>query len=632
MCGLSGFCDFGHHSNETILRLMTDTLTDRGPDDSGYEMIYSDNYQIGLGHRRLSILDLSPLGHQPMSFEQFHIVLNGEIYNYKEIRTVLITQGYSFNSNSDTEVVLKAFHCWGVKAVERFIGMFAFVIYDKVSNKLFLFRDRAGVKPLYYYWKDDVLLFSSEIKTFHKHPSFHKSIDQDALAQYFRFGYIQAPLSIFKDCFKLQPGNYLVFDLQSKEYSISKYWDIQNFYNSPFDSAPPESEVLENLEGLLKSAFEYRMVSDVPVGVFLSGGYDSSLVTAILQKNRPTQLKTFTIGFNNAVYDEAPFAKEIAKHLGTAHSEYYCTEKEAQQIIPTLPDIYDEPFGDSSAIPTILVSRFARKEVTVALSADGGDEIFAGYNAYDIALTYQRKIKSYPKLLKRLMSLFLDGIPSRIIPFTNDIYNFETRYQKARLLLKSKSAEDVLAVIYSSFTENELKKLLINGNFLYSNSMYDNPNYLSDNLNSMLLKDYKGYMCDDILVKVDRATMSVGLEGREPLLDHRIVEYIAKLPGHLKYNNGVKKDLLKKITHKYIPESLLNRPKKGFSIPIEEWFKGDLHFYIEKYLNKKSIESDGLLDYHVVKNLVDNFENSKKPNFQKLWFILMFQMWKEKWL
>ncbi len=349
MCGIAGFCDFSKKSSNDILKSMTDVLHHRGPDDSGYFWDESEYSQIALGHRRLSILDLSAHGHQPMSFEHLDIVFNGEVYNFKEIKKELLELGYDFYSDSDTEVILKSYHQWGIKAVDRFNGMFAITIYDKKTNQLIFIRDRAGVKPFYYYKKDSLILFSSELKSFHKHPNFQKEINKSSLSLYLQFGYIPEPHSIFKNCYKLRAGHYVEIDLKSQNFKEIKYWDVVDFYNKPkLDIS--QNEAIERTEELLKSSFEYRMVSDVPVGVFLSGGYDSSVVTAILQSGRSEKLNTFTIGFKEKGFDEAPYAKEVAKYLGTNHTEYYCTQKDALEIIPKLCELYDEPFGDSSAI------------------------------------------------------------------------------------------------------------------------------------------------------------------------------------------------------------------------------------------------------------------------------------------
>jgi len=387
MCGVVGFIDFKKKTDEEILKKMTDVIHHRGPDDSGYCYMMKSMAAVGFGHRRLSILDLSKHGHQPMSFDVLTIVYNGEVYNFQEIKKELESDGMSFDSNSDTEVILKSFSKWGVKAVDKFVGMFAFSIFDQSTNKCYIFRDRSGVKPLYYYKKDGLFLFGSELKSFHEHPNFKKEINFDALAQFLQYGYILQPNSIFKDTYKLKAGHYLEISLDKNRIEEKKYWDVYDFYTKPkLDIG--ENETIRECENILKKAFNYRMVSDVPVGIFLSGGYDSSIVTALIQANSSSKINTFTIGFHEKGYDEAPYAKKVADYLGTNHTEYYCTQDDAKDILPKLVDIYDEPFGDNSTIPTILVSQLAKKDVSVALSADGGDEIFAGYSKHETIIKF----------------------------------------------------------------------------------------------------------------------------------------------------------------------------------------------------------------------------------------------------
>lgn len=631
MCGIAGFCDFSKKSSNDILKNMTDVLHHRGPDDSGYFWDENEYSQIALGHRRLSILDLSVHGHQPMSFEYLDIVFNGEVYNFKEIKKELLELGYDFYSDSDTEVILKSYHQWGIKAVDKFNGMFAIVIYDKKANKLIFIRDRAGIKPFYYYKKGSFILFSSELKSFHKHPTFQKEINKNSLSLYLQFGYIPEPFSIFKNTYKLKAGHYIEIDLKSQNFEEKKYWDVVDFYNKPkLDIS--ENEAIEKTEELLKSSFEYRMVSDVPVGVFLSGGYDSTVVTAILQNQRSEKLNTFTIGFKEKGFDEAPYAKEVAKYLGTNHTEYYCTQKDALEIIPKLCELYDEPFGDSSAIPTTLVSALARKHVTVCLSADGGDEIFAGYSKYTTTMEYFNKFSSIPNSIKSIIGFGMDNIKPQYIPILNKTYNFATRYEKINAILKSKNSVEAMKYTSEYFTKKERNKLLkvcfddLSTNF--DTQIAD----INDEINQMLAIDYKTYMVDDILTKVDRATMSVSLEGREPLLDYRLIEFISQLPSNLKYKDGDKKWLLKQITHKYLPKKMMDRPKQGFGVPLTEWFRDELKEYFMVYLDEKRIEKEGLFDSKEIIRLRDSYLSGNKENVQKLWFLLMFEMWYEKWM
>jgi len=632
MCGIVGIVDFKKQSSQKKLKSMTDVLHHRGPDDSGYSFYDEEKYQIGLGHRRLSILDLSKHGHQPMLFENYEIVYNGEVYNFKEIREELIPLGYSFESDSDTEVILKAYHQWGIKAVDRFNGMFAISIYDKVNQKLILIRDRAGVKPLYWYWKDDLLMYASELKSFHEHSDFQKQINKDAFALYLQYGYILQPHTIFEYTYKLRSGHYLEINLQTKMIEEIVYWDVIDFYNKPKLDIT-EEEAIEKMENLLKSAFEYRMVSDVPVGVFLSGGYDSSVVTALLQDGQEEKLNTFTIGFHEKGFDESPYAKQVAKHLGTNHTEYYCTQKDALEIIPKLCEMYDEPFGDSSALPTTLVSKLAREKVTVSLSADGGDEIFAGYGKYAVSYKYFNFFNKIPQFIKNLIFMVMNIINPKFIPIFNKTYNYKTRYEKVKNMLKVNNIINMLQLSSQHFTSKELF-LLLKHDPLSLKTNFDNSQLINsaDTINRMLAIDYKTYMIDDILTKVDRATMSVSLEGREPLLDHRIIEFAAQLPSELKYKDGDKKWLLKQITHKYLPKEMMDRPKMGFAVPITEWFRDELREYFMIYLNEERINREGLLNAKEVVLLRDNYLNGDKTNVRQLWFILMFEMWYERWM
>ncbi len=634
MCGIAGFVDFNQKSSKQTLKAMTDVLHHRGPDDSGYSFYDESNVHIGLGHRRLSILDLSKHGHQPMSFKDFEIVYNGEIYNFKEIRKELENYNFTFDSESDTEVILKAYYKWGIKAVDKFNGMFAISIYDKKKQKIVLIRDRAGVKPLYWYWKKDLFMYSSELKSFHEHKNFDKKINNDSLALYLQYGYILQPHTIFNNTFKLKSGHYLEIDLKTKKIEEIIYWNVIDFYNKPKLDID-EDETIAKLSELLKSAFEYRMVSDVPVGVFLSGGYDSSLVTALLQHNRTEKLNTFTIGFHEKGFDESPYAKKVAEYLGTNHTEYFCTQEDALKIIPNLPDMYDEPFGDSSAIPTALVSQLARKDVTVSLSADGGDEIFAGYSKYAQAIKFNRYISKTPVNLQKIAKKVLENINSNLIPFTKNIYNFETKFERTKNFLPAKKAVEIMKIMAQKYSENNINNLLINNvNQQYTN--FDNHTNLddnvNDNINQMLAIDYQTYMQDDILTKVDRATMFVGLEGREPLLDHRIIEFAAQIPSSFKYREGNNKWILKKITHKYLPIEIMDRPKMGFGVPITEWFKDELKEYFLKYLNTERLKHEGIFNSVEVVKLRDKYLSGKKINVQKLWFILMFEMWYERWM
>lgn len=629
MCGLAGFIDLNKRSSLAEVKAMTDVLTYRGPDDEGYVLKEFEKEQVGLGHRRLSILDLSPLGHQPYEYNHLSLVFNGEVYNFKEIRQTLIEKGYSFQSNSDTEVIIKSFEHKGIACVDDFIGMFSFALLDSLNRKLYLVRDRSGVKPMYWYWDNNTFLFGSELKSFHQHPGFKKELDMDSIPLYFQYSYIPAPYTIFKNTHKLRPGHFLEFDLEKKSIHINTYWDVLDSYNKP-KLTISYKEAEEELEKLLKSACEYRMVSDVPVGVFLSGGYDSSAVASILQSNRTTKLKTFTIGFEDPKFNEAGYAKKVAEYLGTDHTEYYCTHKEAFDIIPLLPDIYDEPLGDNSVIPTTLVSRIAAQHVKVALSADGGDEIFAGYPKIQMALNYSHK---FPAWISEGLGNAMGLVNPEKIPFTGKLFNFSTRYRKIQMILSQHDPVFAMKIISQFNTDDELREKL-SFPFKVRPTNFDLKNEINsenDAINKMLAIDYRTFLVDNNLTKVDRATMFSSLEGREPLLDHRIIEFVAQLPSQYKHQPGKTKIILKNIVHKYIPTAIMERPKMGFLVPLTSWFRNELKSLIMHHLDEQRLKAEGIFNVPEIVSLRDRYMRGDMENTQKIWHLLVFQMWKEKW-
>lgn len=633
MCGITGFIDFNNSSSPQILKDSTDVLSHRGPDGKGYEFIQENNFQLGLGHRRLSIIDLSSAGSQPMRYKSFCIIFNGEIYNYAEIKTELLKLGHQFISHSDTEVILHAWDQWKEKMVQKFIGMFAFVIYDEEKKELFCFRDRAGAKPFYYYWHNGLFLFSSELKSFHKHKDFKKEINKQAVHQFMQYGYIMAPLSIFNDTFKLLPGHFLKFDTQIPDLKIEQYWNVYHAYTKPKLNIT-ESEAKKHTEELLISACKYRMVADVPVGVFLSGGYDSTAITALIQSHQKEKLKTFSIGFHEEEHNEAGFAKQVARHLKTDHTEYYCTTKEAQEIIPEIPFFCDEPFGDSSIIPTMLVSRLARKSVTVALSADAGDEIFGGYNKYPIALDFHKKINNLP--LRKSIGKLLNYIPDAMLSQFTKSNAVSIKKQRIADLLKQTniSTSGIMDQLLSQSYSNDQLRFLFNENIISAETFFDDAsemNSISD-LDKMLAIDYKTYLPDDILVKVDRASMSASLEAREPFLDHRLIEFVAQLPEELKIKNGDKKYLLKQIVNDYVPNKIMERPKMGFGVPVLNWLKNDLKFYIEEYMSEQDFAKHGFFKQNEIENIMRRFFSGDKNYGNLFWYLLSFQMWYKTWM
>lgn len=629
MCGLAGLVDFTGSECGNVLSAMTDSLTHRGPDARGELSLKSrSNCTIGLGHRRLAIIDLSPSGNQPMSRGDLHIVFNGEIYNYEELRNQLIEAGATFNSHGDTEVILVAVAMWGIeRTLSCLNGMFAFAIYDAKADQLILARDRAGVKPLYVYQADSALLFASEPKAFKHYPNFDGTICPDAVELFLRYGYVPDGHCIYQRAKKVPPGHYLTLDLASKHETSVKYWDVFDSFNLP-KLKIDFTEASEQLEQLLQSSFDYRMVADVPVGIFLSGGYDSSTVAAMLQKHASQKLKTFTIGFELSSFDESTYAREIAEHLGTDHTEYMCTVKEAQDIIPTLADYYDEPFGDSSAIPTILVSRIARQSVKVALSADAGDELFAGYNKYSRALQMLSVAQRVPKLLHS------GGLFRTLaqVPLPNQ-FGLRTLENLASIYGGHASTCHLMNLSSQVFNDSELTALLRRPiaspkTIFDSESLLNNGN---DGINRMLAVDYKTYLPDDILTKVDRATMSVSLEGREPLLDYRLAEFTARLPSEFKIKGSERKRIFKSVAHRYIPKQMLDRPKKGFSVPYFAWLRSDLRDLLEHHLSTTQVDRFGVLNSRFVGRFKKRFLAGDTKTNVGVWNLLMFQMWMDRW-
>ena len=633
MCGISGFADHNKKTGRDILEKMNRILAHRGPDGEGYAIYEGPSATIGLGHRRLSIIDLSEGGRQPQSFQSLHITFNGEIYNYAEIKKELEDKGHQFRSHSDTEVILHAYTQWGSAALQKFIGMFAMVIYDEAKQQIFASRDRAGVKPFFYYWKDGLFLFASELKSLLQHPGFVKDINIDAAAAYMQYGYVPTPHCIFNDTHKLKPGHFLTLDLATRTITTQQYWNVYDAYNKPALKIDLPEAITET-EKVLTKAFQYRMVSDVPVGVFLSGGYDSSCVTALLQRNNTEKIKTFTIGVPDVGLNEAPFAKAIAAHLGTDHTEYYCTQKEALEIVPQLPFFYDEPFADSSAIPTSLVSKIAREKVIVALSADAGDEIFAGYNRYDYVMKSGKKIQSIPGFMRKTAAAMMDVIPANAIPVLNKKYLFHSRYEKLKTLFKNPSQKNILFSLTQQMNEKDISVLFKDAVSklvtAFDSEELDPTNHST--LAFMMAMDYQTYLLDDILQKVDRATMSVGLEGREPFLDQHVIEWAAQLPMEYKYNKGNKKFIIKQIVHQYIPAAMMDRPKMGFGIPIADWLQKDLKPFVDQYFDEAFIAKQNIFNNSEIQRIKRSFYEGKIERAEKIWYLLMFQMWYDKWM
>lgn len=619
MCGICGYV--GRNLSKETGMQMVQTMKHRGPDNQSVK-VYPEN-DCMMGHARLSIIDLSESANQPMEYEQYVIVFNGEIYNYQEIKSELMAAGHEFCRQSDTEVVIHAYQQWGVDCLDHFLGMFAFAILDKKANQLFLARDRAGVKPLYYYTNDGCFMFASELKAFYPHPDFRKQVDRESVGLYFKYGYVPAPCSIFCDTHQLMPGHWMTYDVATQGITTCQYWDVLSWYQKPqLDMSYEEAKT--ELEKVLKSAFEYRMVADVPVGVFLSGGYDSALLTTLLQKDRTEKLKTFTIGFEDEKWNEAPSARALSDYLHTDHTEYICTQEDCKRIIPELPHYYDEPFADNSAVPTILLSRLAKRDVKVALSADGGDETFCGYNRYSGLNGVLKYLRLMDGIRSPLLSKATDRL-CRLLP-AYSFYREKGEYL-ARLLDTPREQRVALTAeggAFSTLMETVYKQICVmpypESAFLLNQDQYRDP------MSVAMAIDYINYMPNDILVKVDRATMSVSLEGRDPLLDHRIVEFAARLPISYKFKDGEKKRIYKDILYKYVPREMMERPKTGFMMPVDRWLQTDLKYLLEDYLND-TLSSEFFHVSEVLRLKKLFYDNKLGHETKTIWRLLMFQMW-----
>jgi asparagine synthase (glutamine-hydrolysing) len=643
MCGIAGLWDFNQGKIEADLSSMTNSLIHRGPDDSGSFM--TADQALGFGHRRLSIIDLSARGRQPMRDVDHTIILtfNGEIYNYREIKKDLLGRGYRFTSDTDTEVVLYAYKEWGAECVSRLRGMFAFALYDLRRRKLLLFRDRLGVKPLYYYYDGRLLLFGSELKALMAHPSFSRELNHGAVSLYLNLGFVPAPLSIFKNTRKVRPGCYVEVSTDGKLEERS-YWSVTDYHTAD-DDHRPERQVEEELTDILREACAYRMVSDVPVGVFLSGGVDSSLVAAVLKREAGEDVRTFTVGFDDAKSDESRFAKEVADRLGAHHTELRCAERDAIEIVPRLCEIYDEPFSDECGIPTYLLCKAAREEVKVALSADGGDEFFCGYTHYTMLSPAWERLSSLPVALRRAGSAVLKrmgtgavkAMEPLLVKTTNRFYpDLEAADFSDKLLKLSRvlSAPGIRAAYTSSISvwPNESLKDLAPG--LEPCGALDilTRDESADPSLDMMLADAQTTLPDNFLVKVDRASMAVGLEVREPLLDHKLVEYALALPGRYKYDGRTTKYILRKILQKYIPPELVNRPKHGFAVPLTDWMRSALKPLVLHALEPARIRRQGIFSPDYIKNAVGSFMAGDRISGKKMWNLLQFALWHQRWI
>lgn len=632
MCGIAGVVSFFERVDLNELKSITDAIQHRGPNDSGYDVIDCHRASVGLGHRRLSILDLSSAGHQPYRFEMLSVVFNGEIYNFKEIRVQLRALGYFFTSESDTEVLIKAYHAWGIDCVAKFNGMFVFALLDKSSGVLHLVRDRAGVKPLYLYRKEKKMIFSSELKSLHASVGFRAEIDLEAVTEYFAVGYVSNPKSIFKDVEKVKPGYIYTVSLLTGCIESKCYWDLIALYSRP-ERKISFLDAVDCVEELVTSSCGLRMIADVPVGVFLSGGYDSSLITSILTKKLGFNLKTYTIGFADARYDESSDAKVISRHLGTTHTEHIATAEEFRRLLLRLPYIWDEPIADTSTIPTLLVSELAAKEVTVVLSADGGDEIFGGYDKYPNIIKLQKMLCQNPVMSGLFSMLSASGL-KKIYPALFSNPNLKRKISKVLSIGDDKTLANIFFNANTIFNAGDMMEYMSLPSCHPVSSFNDFALMGAgvEVLNQVLAVDYKTYQCDNILAKVDRATMSFSLEGREPLLDYRIVEFVSNLPSEYKLGPGYRKRMLKEVVHRYLPKEMMDRPKRGFAAPIYSWLKDGNEDVLRHFLSRDQLRSSGIYNVGAVVRLLDGFLSGKTIDQQKLWSILNYEMWRAEWV
>ena len=655
MCGLSGFLAatpfHDKATQQALLKRMTDSISHRGPDDAGYWC--EAERGIALGHRRLAIIDLSPAGHQPMQSpaQRYVIVFNGEIYNHLQMRAQLEAGAGgcapAWRGRSDTETLLAGFDAWGIQCtVERAVGMFAFAVWDRHSASLTLGRDRIGEKPLYYGWQGRgqgaAFLFGSELKALRAHPVFDDSIDRDALCLQMRHSYIPAPHSIYRGIAKLPPGSLLTVSSRAREPKLTTWWSgaqqVTAGVAAPFTGSP--AQAVDALETLLKQAVNDQMIADVPLGAFLSGGVDSSTVVALMQAQCARPVKTFSIGFHEEGYNEAEYAKAVARHLGTEHTELYVEADKAQAVIPSLQSVYDEPFSDSSQLPTILVSQLARQHVTVSLSGDAGDELFCGYNRYQLAARLWKTVNAAPLPVRRLAARGITSVPveawnllarrlAPVLPRSMRYANTGDKLHKGAQIMSSATLDDVYLGLVSHWEDPA--SLVIGGAeppTLLRASARAFPQL--DGVQHMMALDLLTYLPDDILAKVDRAAMSVSLETRIPFLDHRVVEFAWQLPQALKLRDGVSKWVLRQVLYKYVPKALIERPKMGFGVPIGSWLRGPLRDWAENLLDGARLRNEGYFDPVQLRQKWHEHLSGQRNWQYHLWDVLMFQSWLEQ--
>jgi len=647
MCGIAGIMGdvWPADTWKKYLTSMAETLSHRGPDDEG--IWFDEKMGIGLAHRRLSIIDLSPEGHQPMFSEtgRYVMVYNGEVYNFQSIRKELEPLGHRFRGHSDTEVMLAAIEEWGVeKSLTRFNGMFAFAVWDRKESVLSLARDRIGIKPLYYGWIEGTFIFASEMKSIRRHPRFKNEISRDALALFLKHNYVPSPCSIYRDVYKLLPGCLMKVPVSGDEQvgpreKRMRYWSLEDAVRRGADCpfSGNDREAAEELDALISNSVRLRMIADVPLGAFLSGGIDSSVVVSLMQAQHTIPVQTFTIGFLEQGYNEAAHAKKIAGFLRTDHTELYVTPQQALDIIPLIPSLYDEPFSDSSQIPTFLVSQLARQKVTVSLSGDGGDELFGGYDRYSWGNVIGKAIGWSPLWLRRktagfLLSVgpdYLDRILSPVVSVLPGIMGdgrMGDRLQKLARLLAKENAREIYLMLLSHWVEPSriVKNSCEPSGYFQDDQMWS---FLDDLDHKMMYLDMVSYLPDDILTKVDRASMGVSLEARVPLLDYRVVESAWSMPLKMKVRNGKRKWLLRRILEQYLPKRFFERPKMGFGVPIDTWLRGPLRDWAESLLNEKRIVEEEFFWPGPIREKWDEHLSGRYNWQYHLWDVLMFQAW-----
>ncbi len=638
MCGIAGFLDVNASVTAEIsaarVEAMSDALAHRGPDDSGAWV--DPDAGIAFGHRRLSIIDLSALGRQPMlsSDGRYVISYNGEVYNFAELREELEALGHRFHGGSDTEVMLAACLAWGPEqAVTRFIGMFAIALWDRTTRILRLIRDRLGIKPLYWCRRGTALLFGSELKALMAHPAWRADLDIEAAAAFIRYSYVPGPGTIFLGVHKLPPGTCLTIGAGS-EPRITPYWRLRDAVGGTApDEIEDERDAADRLDAILRRSVGARMIADVPLGAFLSGGIDSSTVVALMQAQSIRKVRTFSIGFSEPGYDEARHAKAVAAHLGTDHTELYVSAREAIDTVPNLPKWFDEPFADSSQIPTYLVSAMTRAHVTVALSGDGGDELFAGYPRYGIVDKAWRRLGWMPASFRAAVGASLASVPepildrlARLAPERLRPLNAGSKVRRLSQLL-SRPADDSLFMELAAIWPDEGE--LVPASTGAARLQTEPGLALPDVVSRMQYYDTLHYLPDDIMTKVDRCSMAVALEAREPLLDHRLVEFAWRLPPRFKYDGRQSKRLLRQVLYRYVPPELVERPKMGFSIPLGTWLRRELRPWAESLLTRRRLAADGIFAADEVRRLWDEHQARRANRENVLWNILMFQAWKE---